>query len=231
MTTTTATTVGRGDANLPAPANHITTAVFDFGGVFTASPLGLAREAAIQAGVDPDQLIALMLGDYGAESNHPWHRVERGEMSLDDARTWARAETMHRLGVEFDPMVVMAPLMSGKPRVEMVDLVSELRSAGVTTALLTNNAKELRPFWTALADWDSLFDHIVDSSEIGVRKPAHGAFLLALERCGTADPASAVMIDDFQVNLDGAAAVGMQTRLVEEDPTEAIAAIRQLVLR
>jgi len=89
----------------------IEAVVFDFGGVFTSSPSVAVRTAALEAGIDPEALLDMLLGSYGEESDHPWQRVERGELALADARSWARAESKLRFGVELDPMQVMAPLM------------------------------------------------------------------------------------------------------------------------
>ena len=212
------------------PSTSIRTVVFDFGGVFTESPMAAARSAAVDAGVDPDALINLMLGDYGVESDHPWQRVERGEIPLEEGRVWARLESRRQLGVEIDPMDVMRALMETPVRPCMVELVEELRDYGLNTALLTNNAKELRGHWQDLADWGSLFHAVVDSSEIGVRKPSADAFNFALDGCGEPEPARALMVDDFAANIAGAESIGMRGVLVGEDPAAAITAIRELVL-
>ena len=211
-------------------ATAIRTVVFDFGGVFTESPMAAARNAAIQTGVDPDALIDLMLGNYGVESDHPWQRVERGEIPLEEARVWSRLESRRQLGVEIDPMEVMNALLETPVRSCMVELVEELRDHGLKTVLLTNNAKELRGHWEELADWGSLFHAVVDSSEIGVRKPSIDAFTFALDSCGEQEPAGALMVDDFSANIAGAESIGMRGVLVGEDPTAAITAIRELVL-
>jgi hypothetical protein len=68
-----------------APSAPIRTVVFDYGGVFSESPMAAAGKAAIEVGVDSDALIELMLGDDGLESHHPWQRVARGEVSLEQA--------------------------------------------------------------------------------------------------------------------------------------------------
>ena len=211
-------------------STSIRTIVFDFGGVFTESPIGVVRSAASKAGVNADAAIALMFGDYGVESDHPWQRVERGEIPLDQARVWAQLESKRQLGVEMDPKKIMGALMETPIRSCMVELVEELRNHGLNTALLTNNARELRHHWHGLADWDSLFHAVVDSSEIGVRKPSASAFNFALEGCGETEPARALMVDDFAENINGAESLGMRGILVGEDPGPAIDAIRELVL-
>ena len=214
----------------PQASQPIEAVIFDFGGVFTSSPTAAARAAAAAADIEPDAFLDLMLGSYGEDGDHPWQRVERGELALADAVVWARAESKRRFGVEVDPMDVMAPLMREAPRPEMLTLASDLRAAGIATALLTNNAKELGSHWRSLADWDDMLDVVVDSSEIGARKPAREAFDFALTALGVASPGSALMIDDFEVNLAGAKCAGMQTVLCGEDPTLAIREVRERVL-
>jgi putative hydrolase of the HAD superfamily len=204
----------------------IEAVVFDFGGVFTSSPSVAVRTAALEAGIDPEALLDMMLGSYGEESDHPWQRVERGELALADARSWARAESKLRFGVELDPMQVMAPLMKEPPRPAMLDLARDLRDAGISTALLTNNAKELGEHWRSLADWEGLLDVVVDSSEIGVRKPSKEAFDYALDALDVRSPSVALMVDDFAVNVEGAKRAGMQAVQVGDDPTLAIREIR-----
>lgn len=207
----------------------INAVVFDFGGVFTESPVAVVRAAAEDAGICPEGLIDLMLGGYGIESDHPWQRVERGEMALDDACAWARAQSLHQLGVEIDPLEVMQRLMTTPLRAEMIHLAKDIRRLGVPIAMLTNNARELAPVWKSQADWSSMFDVIVDSSEIGCRKPAPQAFQAALHALGMSDPSTTLMIDDFSVNVEGARKVGMQAIQVDEDPTEAVEAVRTAV--
>jgi epoxide hydrolase-like predicted phosphatase len=214
-----------------ALVSSIDTVIFDFGGVFTTSPLVHVRRHAGKVGVDPAGLAELMLGSYGIESDHPWQRVERGELGLEECRVWARLESKHRFGVEIDPMEVMAPLMAEPVRESMIELVAELGQEGITLGLLTNNARELRSTWGSLAEWHELFDQVIDSSEVGVRKPSPEAFQLALDRCNQPDAGRALMVDDFSENIAGASAVGLAGVLVDEDPTPAIAQIRELVLR
>lgn len=213
-------------ARVSGSRGPIEAVVFDFGGVFTSSPSVAVRRAADEAGVDPEALLDMMLGSYGEDSDHPWQRVERGELALAEARSWARAESKHRFGVELDPMQVMAPLMTEPPRLAMLNLASDLRDAGISTALLTNNAKELGDQWRSLADWDGLLDIVVDSSEIGVRKPSREAFDYALDALGVQSPSSALMLDDFAVNVEGARRAGMQAVQVGDDPTLAIREVR-----
>jgi putative hydrolase of the HAD superfamily len=91
------------------------------------------------------------------------------------------------------------------PDAAMVDALAALRAAGVPVALVTNAFGRdcYRGF-----DLDALADVVVISSDIGVRKPSRRIYAIACERLGVA-PESAVMIDDIEHNLAGAAKLGI----------------------
>jgi putative hydrolase of the HAD superfamily len=74
-----------------------------------------------------------------------------------------------------------------------------------------------------------LFDCVIDSSEVGLRKPNPAIFHLALERVGGIAPARAIFIDDFAGNVDAAAALGIRGVLVGHDPAPALAELRELL--
>jgi epoxide hydrolase-like predicted phosphatase len=109
----------------------------------------------------------------------------------------------------------------------MLTLIRDLRSAGLTTGLLTNNARELRALWWDLLPYDELFDDIVDSSDVGVRKPNPAIYRLALDRLGVTAHRTA-FLDDIASNVDAASGVGLKAVLVEPGGLEAIATVRDL---
>ena len=109
----------------------------------------------------------------------------------------------------------------------MFALVDDLRANGLRVGVLTNNVRELRSRWWDLVDFPSLFDDIVDSHEVGLRKPNAAIYHLALERLGAASERTA-FLDDMLVNVNAARAVGMHGVLVEDDQSGAIAAVRDL---
>src|SRR5262245_66622264 len=61
-------------------------ALFDFGGVFTESPFGAAEALGAELGAPPGRLLELVFGPYHADTDHPWHRLERGEIAFGEAR-------------------------------------------------------------------------------------------------------------------------------------------------
>jgi putative hydrolase of the HAD superfamily len=88
-----------------------------------------------------------------------------------------------------------------------------LRGRGLRMALLTNNVREWEPFWRAkLPDIDQIFEVVVDSAFVGMRKPEPGIYELTLERIGD-DIAGedCVFVDDLEHNCEAARAFGMHT--------------------
>jgi putative hydrolase of the HAD superfamily len=111
----------------------------------------------------------------------------------------------------------------------MIELVRELRGGGVRTALLTNNVREWEPLWRSkLPEIDELFDVVVDSAFVGVRKPDPAIYELTLERLGVSAN-ECVFVDDLQPNCETARALGMLA-VRFESPGQAAPAIRSALL-
>jgi putative hydrolase of the HAD superfamily len=114
-----------------------------------------------------------------------------------------------------------------RPNMPMIELMSELRAAGMRMALLTNNVREWEPHWRALAPIDDIFELVVDSAFVGIRKPDRAIYDLTLSRLGV--PAQACLfVDDLERNCDAARAAGM-TAVVYRSPGQAIAEIRAIL--
>lgn len=202
-------------------------AVFwDFGGVFTASPFHAVRPYSASLGIEHDELLELVFGPYHLDTDHPWHRLERGEGTLEDAMGAAVAAAGAR-GVAFDPRAFFGAMRDEIDRSIVVDTLRELRALGVRHCIITNNAKEFADAWRTLVPVDELFDDVVDSSAVGMRKPNPAIYELALERLGVADPAGTVFLDDFAPNVEAARVLGMHG-IVVEHPDPAMAALRRL---
>jgi epoxide hydrolase-like predicted phosphatase len=208
--------------------NGIEAVLFDFAGVLTGDPFGALVRYAKASGIDAADFakIAVGRGDYGA-GDHPWHRLERGEIDLVDFDR-AADEMARSLGYGGFPPLPVDSILAGalEVRQEMLELLGELRAEGVRTAILTNNVKALGA-WRELADWDALVDVVIDSCEVGMRKPEARIFLHTCAALGVA-PAHALFLDDMQTNIDGAAAVGL-TGILVSDPSVAIESVKRLV--
>jgi epoxide hydrolase-like predicted phosphatase len=89
----------------------------------------------------------------------------------------------------------------------MLDAVRAARRAGIRTGLISNSWGTRRYDRSQL---NELFDGVVISGEVGIRKPAPEMYELGAERIGVV-PESCVFVDDLRFNLDPAARLGMAT--------------------
>ena len=103
---------------------------------------------------------------------------------------------------------------------DVVARVLELRRAGYKTGLITNNVREGSNMWRSLLAVDDLFDIVIDSSEVGIRKPNPAIFELALAKLGV-EPADAVFLDDLDSNVVAARRAGLMAILVGDPPDAA----------
>jgi putative hydrolase of the HAD superfamily len=205
--------------------------IFDFGGVFIDSPFTAALDEAARRGIDPEVMLATVFGSYDRDTDHPWHRLERGEISFEAARSEITAMSVADGGPGLDPVDLLMALSGGGVRDEVVDRCRALRSRGLRTGLLTNNAVEFAEFWRPLVPLEELFDDVVDSCEVGMRKPDRRVYELALERLGVT-AAETVFVDDAPGNVAAAEAVGLRAVLIgprRDDVPEALAEIDRLV--
>ena len=209
-------------------APRLRAVLWDYGGVFSGSPFHAMAGVAQKQGVDPQRFLELVFGPYDHDTEHPWHRLERGELTLEVARAeiiaLGRAE-----GVDSDPFHLFSAMGGGGTRGDVVEFARDVKRGGVATALVTNNAVEFRDYWRRSIPIDELFHHVIDSSEVGMRKPNPRIFELALERLGGIDPASAVFVDDWPGNVEAARRVGLHGVLMGEDYAAALAEL-QVVL-
>ena len=103
---------------------------------------------------------------------------------------------------------------------DSLPVVRELRARGVKTALVSNCSNNTRPLVDRLG-LEADFDALILSFEVGARKPQPEIYLITLGRLGVNDPSKALFVDDQPEYCDGAAAVGMDTRLIvrpDQDP-------------
>ena len=205
----------------------IEVAFFDLGGVITSS--GSPRDLVnLYDGADAETLTLLFLGP-DDDGDHPWHRAERGEITIVDA--WTQIQPMladHGVTRRSDPPP--APTTrTWQLNDAVVEVVHDLRAHGVRTSIITNNVAEFRNQWWDALPFDELFDDIVDSHEVGVRKPTAAIYELAMRRIGLGDPTRGVFLDDAMRNVEGARAVGMHAIWVDIDPQPAVDELRALV--
>lgn len=205
--------------------------LFDFGGVFLPSPFDVLYRAAGRFGVPAETVLATCFGRYDEDTDHPWHRLERGEVTVKEALAGIAALGKDS-GLDIDPIAVLTDSMGSGDVVVRADVVAaarEVKALGLKTAVVTNNIRELSSKWRAMVPLDELFDVVVDSCEEGVRKPDRRIYELTLHRLGDIAPERAIFLDDAPGNVAAAAKLGLHAILVRSDHLPAFEELRTLV--
>jgi len=190
----------------------IRAVLFDFGGVITTSPFEAFRRFEVERGLPSGFL--QHINRTNADDN-AWARFERGELT-PAAFDEAFAAESRAAGHEVRGLKVVA-LIYGKVRPRMIRAVDRCHKHFIT-ACLTNNFghrhdDESSPDAANTRDWQSaldLFDVVIESSKVGVRKPEPQFFELACQKLSI-DPRQAVFLDDLGANLKPARLMGMHT--------------------
>lgn len=163
---------------------------------------------------------------YPHETDHAFHRAERGELSAQDMFAEVSVEAA-KIGI--DPAGFAAGL-SMTTRDDVITYIRGLREDGIALALVTNNFAEMSGHWRTMAPVDDLFDIVVESSSEGVRKPTAAIYERTLERLGV--PAHrAAFLDDLEDNIAGSHAIGIHSILVGDDYPIALAELDVLLGR
>jgi putative hydrolase of the HAD superfamily len=203
----------------------ISAVVCDFGGVLTSPLAGSFAAFAEQSGIPLAALGAALAAIGERDGVHPLHELECGRVAEADFFASLAGELAVALGREIALHDFTEHYFAGlQPNPPMIELMASLRGAGYRMALLTNNVREWEPLWRAMAPIDEIFELVVDSAFVGMRKPEPKIYELTLRRLGV--PAEqCLFIDDMQVNCDAARDAGMQA-VVYREPQQAIAEIR-----
>jgi putative hydrolase of the HAD superfamily len=205
----------------------ISAVIFDYGGVLTTSPFAGLEHWDRKLGLAEGTLRAALFGDYHAgDGDGLVPRLERGEITIEDF-----ASELGAVLSELPTAPSFGQILGGAEfgvHWMMVARARRLRDEGYRVGLLTNNVKEYGDAWRATIPME-IFDDVVDSSEVGLRKPDPQIFQMAAERLGT-NPTKCVFLDDMASNVEGARAIGM-TGIVVEDPWVAIDELDRLLAK
>jgi putative hydrolase of the HAD superfamily len=195
--------------------------LLDFGGVMTSSLFGRMAEFCVEAGLPPDAIVnalrtqegrtALALAEAGLAPQRDLEVTLARQLGLPDEGLLARLLALDAL----------------PPRAEVADLVRRARAAGIPTGLLSNSLGGGGYDVYAGYDLPALFDVIVISHEVGLRKPEQPIFKLAADRLGFA-PQDCVFVDDTFANVRAARAVGM-TAVHFTGEAEQLAEVERLI--
>jgi putative hydrolase of the HAD superfamily len=207
----------------------IEAVIFDYGGVLTTAPFkGLADHEKVM-GYPPGSLRILLFGepspeemaDPGDSGVSDWHLLETGRMELSEFHQRLVERSEEVLGSRLDLGLYgkfLRTLVLGIHWM-VVHKARALRDEGYRTAILTNNIREWGEAWRATVPID-IFDDVVDSCEVGLRKPDPAIFRLTCERLGVA-PEAAVFLDDSPSHVASARRLGLHG-IVVSDPVAAM---------
>jgi len=160
-----------------------------------------------------------------------WERYRRGEITERDY--WLTfADTAVANGAPLDGHPHLMRAMFQQPgvvpeRPEAMDLIAECKEAGKALGILTNELMDFQGReWVEDRPWFPDFPVLVDSSELGIRKPDPQPYLVAAVGLGL-PPDAIVFIDDNPAYVEGGLAVGMRSILLDVlDPAAAFDAAR-----
>jgi putative hydrolase of the HAD superfamily len=196
--------------------------LWDFGGVILSSPFDAFARYERESGLPEGFLRQLNATD---PDTNAWAKLERSEVDLAGFAELYEAEA-EAAGHRVDAGAVLA-LLSGELRPAMVQALRRIGEEGLRQACLTNNVAGTEAVRPELAEVMALFDTVLESSKLGVRKPDPRFYELALDAVGV-DPTEAVFLDDLGINLKPARALGIHTIKVV-DPDRALAQLEEVV--
>jgi putative hydrolase of the HAD superfamily len=204
--------------------------LFDLGGVVFPSPFDAFDRYDTRAGLDTGFTRSLIRESSEAGA---WAALERGALTLPEFFAALEMEAQAR-GAIVDAAAIMATIgeESGGARPEMLHAIARLRAEGLRVGALTNNwvgdtGASTPAGLDHVLDRHELFDVVVESSKVGLRKPDPRIYELALEMLGV-EPQATVFLDDLGINLKPARAMGMATIKVV-DHGDAIRELEALV--
>ncbi len=187
----------------------IEAVIWDFGGVLTSSPFEAFSRFETERGLPADIIRRTNAANH---LENAWAKFERAEIDIE---TFDRlfAEESLALGAEVRGHDVL-PLLFGDLRPEMVEALrrvkAQCKTGCITNNLPANSTASLKGRTLYVAEVMALFDHVIESAKIGLRKPDPRIYQMMVEALGV-DPKRCVYLDDLGVNLKPAREMGMTT--------------------
>jgi putative hydrolase of the HAD superfamily len=184
----------------------IRVVISDFGGVLTTPLLRSFAGFQDHTGIPAEALGNAMRRMAERRGEHPLYELERGRLTELEVELGHPPELHRFKEIYFDAL---------DPNQPMIELMRALRDRGLRMALLTNNVREWEPLWRSMLPVDEIFELVVDSAFVGVRKPEPAIYELTLERMraldGLADlePGHCLFVDDVEVNVEAARELGI----------------------
>jgi putative hydrolase of the HAD superfamily len=195
----------------------IEAVIWDFGGVITTSPFEAFARFEAERGLPADIIRRTNAVNH---LENAWAKFERAEVDIDAFDELFAAESLALGGAEVRGRDVL-PLLFGDLRPEMVEALrrikTRLKTGCITNNLPANAIGSASGRVLYIAEVMALFDHVIESANIGLRKPDPRIYRMMVDALGV-DPGSCVYLDDLGVNLKPAREMGMTTIKVVNAP-------------
>jgi len=202
---------------------NIDALIIDFGGVLTTPLQDAMAVFADSQGIELQDLVRVALGLYTGTEDRLVHDFETGAISEEDFAKGFAARLQEASGVRVSPEGLVQRMFAVDLEEDMLLAVGAVKAAGFKTALLSNSwGSSLYP----RARLAVLFDALVISGEVGMRKPDPDIYVLALERIQV-EPHRSVFVDDHPGHLAAARELGMLT-ILHRSPEETIAELESV---
>ncbi len=208
--------------------------IMDWGGVLTQPIRDTVRDWITADQIDWDTYVAVVgpwltdayeqLESAATKNANPVHALERGECTVAEFEIMLAGLLITTAGGKVAPDGLLTRMLSAaRPDPDMYQVIRDLRGRGIRTALLSNSwGNDGYP----RQDFPGLFDAVVISGEVGMRKPEPRIFLHTAGLLGV-DPAHCVFVDDLEPNVKAAAGCGM-TGVHHTDPADTISRLTEL---
>ena len=214
------------EVNSRSGGPKVEAVVFDWGGVITIPPGPVIEKLYKEVDIDQKKLRTRRAEYRDDDPDSQFAKLERGELSLDAYLTWSHSDLPGAEAI-WDPTSPHFLFSHLKVVPEVVNRISQLRQRGLITGLLTNNIAEAWPMVTEALDVEKLFDVVVNSAFVGMRKPEERIYTHLLEELAM-EPENVLFLDDNRLNVDAARARGIQVIEVSE-PLAAWTKIEQIL--
>jgi putative hydrolase of the HAD superfamily len=187
----------------------IEAVIFDFGGVLTTSPFEAFAKFEAERGLPADIIRRVNAANH---LENAWAKFERAEVDIEAFDELFAAESL-ALGAEIRGKDIL-PLLYGELRPEMVEALrrvkAKFKTGCITNNLPSNSTASQSGRALYVAEVMTLFDHVIESAKIGMRKPDPRIYRMMTEALGV-NPTACVYLDDLGVNLKPAREMGMTT--------------------
>ena len=199
--------------------------IWDFGGVITSSPFEAFNKFELSNNLPKDIIRSINSEN---PDNNAWAKFERNDIDLNEFDELFSIEAGNK-GYEISGKSVVK-LLSGDIRKPMVDFLLLLKNnfkLGCITNNIQNDKKERINHLSDASKVMEIFDHIIESSKVGLRKPDPKIYYMSCDALGV-NPTECIYLDDLGINLKPARKIGMTTIKVI-DPDDAIKEVKNYI--